>query len=199
MFPLWWLCKYWNIPTYWSVFVADVTMNSCMYSDSSFRVFICCEIWCFHSVGAEELSLVECDAVQIRALCFILCWRLITETSRIDICVLAFLPKHLCLVTMAYAFLVHKSVLYLRTALFWVIMQRTSHLLCGGGLKSRAGLSLSVNLEGLLFVSVLAGVIVGNWCASHCWFTVLIILSCDAWTEGRKLTHTHTHTHTHTE
>jgi len=92
---------------------------------------------------------------------------------------LAFLPKHLCLVTMTYAFLVHKSVLYLRTALFWVITQRSFHLLCGGGLKSHTGLSLSVNVEDLWFVFVLAGVIDGNWCASHCWFTVLVVLLCD--------------------
>jgi len=77
---------------------------------------------------------------------------------------------------MAYAFLVHKSVLYLRTELFWVITQRSSHLLHGGSLKSCAGLSLSVNLEGLWFVSVLAGVIVCIWCVRHCWFTVLVIL-----------------------
>jgi len=64
-------------------------MNSCMYSDSSFRVFICCEICYFHGGGAEESSLVESDAVHIHELCFILCWRLLTQTSRIDIYVLS--------------------------------------------------------------------------------------------------------------
>jgi len=59
--------------TYWSFFEADITVNSYMYCDSSFRVFICSEIWCFHSGGAGESCLVECDAVHILALCFILC------------------------------------------------------------------------------------------------------------------------------
>jgi len=89
LFPLWWLYKYWNILTYWSVFVAHITMNSYMYSESSFRVFICFEIWCFHSGGAEESSLLECNTVHIRALCFILCLGLLTQSNRIDIYVLS--------------------------------------------------------------------------------------------------------------
>jgi hypothetical protein len=89
LFPLWWLYKYWNILTYWSVFEADITMNSCLYSASSFRDFICFEIWCFHSGGAEESSFLECETVHIHALCFILCLRLLTQTSRIEIYVLS--------------------------------------------------------------------------------------------------------------
>ena len=34
---------------------------------------------------------MECDAVHILALCFILCLRLLTQTSRIDIYVLSYI------------------------------------------------------------------------------------------------------------
>jgi len=60
-----------------------------MYSDSSFRLFICFEVCCLYSSGAEESSLLECDTVYFHALCFISCLGLLTQTTRIDIYVLS--------------------------------------------------------------------------------------------------------------